>query len=234
MKKILVVLVLLIAGGIYWLSGNMDYLLRKAIVQYGSEMTKASVDVGKVSIDVLKGEGKIVDLVIGNPAGFKTSHALKVKEISIRLEPASLTKDVVMIREIAISKPNVIYEKGENGTNFETIQRNVAAYTADGNDSAQKDKQDGKKLIVERFVMTGAVAEASAPLLDGKTASIELPDLYMKNIGKAENGVTPGELGEKIATAMNKQLKKSVSFERLGNAIKETGKSAVEAVKSLF
>lgn len=238
MKKIIAVLFLLVVGAVvYWLNGNMNYLLRKAIVRYGSEMLQADVNVDQVSIDLINGEGRIVDLVIGNPAGFQTSHALKVKEIRLKLDPATLTSDVVHIREVRIQAPDIIYEKGETLTNFETLQHNVAAYSADAHDSAPKDakkEEPGKRLIVDQFVMEDAVAQVSSPLLSGKTMQVDLPDVQMKNVGKAENGITPAEFGQRVASAMNKQLMRSVSFERLGNALKETGESAVEAVKSLF
>lgn len=240
MKKIVAIVFLLMVGAIvYWLNGNMNYLLRKAIVRYGSEMLQADVNVDQVSIDLINGEGRIVDLMIGNPHGFKTPHAIKVKEIRLKVDPASLTSEVVRIREVRIQAPDIIYEKGETLTNFESLQRNVAAYTADTKETAQqaqdaKKDEPGKRLIVDRFVMENAVAQASSPLLSGNTMRVELPDLHMKNVGKTENGITPAEFGQRVASAMNKQLMRSVSFERLGNALKETGESAIDAVKSLF
>ena len=115
MKKIaaaLLVIVAVIGAGLFWLTGNIDGLIEKAIEKYGSAMTQAKVSVGAVKIAPADGKGIISDLVIGNPAGFKTAHAMKVSRIEVDIDIASLTKDVIVIRRIAIIAPNVSYENG--------------------------------------------------------------------------------------------------------------------------
>lgn len=240
MKKIgiaLLVVVLAVAGGVLWLSGNVDRLLRDAIVEYGSAMTRASVSVDAVKISA-SGEGTITGLVIGNPQGFKTAHAMKLKEFTVAIDPATLASDVVTIKKIAIVAPAVIYEKGDSMTNFDAIQKNIADYLGPSN---QDDSSPGKKLIVEELTIKNSKAEVSAAFMDGNTVSVDLPDITLRNIGKDRGGVTPGELGQAIVGAMKKQLSKSVSFDKLGkaaaDAAKATGEaaaSAVDKVKSLF
>jgi len=115
MKKLaaaLLVVVAVIGAGVFWLTGNIDGLIEKAIEKYGSAMTQAKVSVGAVKIAPADGKGIISDLVIGNPAGFKTAHAMKVSRIEVDIDITSLTKDVIVIRRIAIIAPNVSYENG--------------------------------------------------------------------------------------------------------------------------
>lgn len=243
MKKLgiaLLVLVALVAGALFWLHGNMDNLVRDAIAKYGSEMTQAKVSVGGVKISAANGEGIVSDLVIGNPRGFKTPHAFKVREFTIAIDPASIAGDVVRVKKIVIVAPNVIYEKGDAMTNFDAIQKNIADYLG-----PSSGKPSGKKLIVEELTIRDAKAEASAPFLDGKTVAISLPDVTLHNLGKAKGGITPGELGQEIAGALKKQLSGAVSFDKLGKAIgekagevakstKEVAGKSVDKIKSLF
>ena len=240
MKKIgiaLLVVVLALAGAMLWLGGNIDRLLRDAIVEYGSAMTQASVNVDSVKISA-SGEGSITGLEIGNPKGFKTAHAMKLTEFTVAIDPATLAGDVVTIKKIAIVAPQVIYEKGDQMTNFDAIQKNIADYLGP---AKQEDSGPGKKLIVEELSIKGAKAEVSAPFMDGDTVSVDLPDIVLHNIGKEKGGVTPGELGQAIVGALKKQLTKSISFDKLGkaaaDAAKATGEAAskaVDKVKSLF
>ncbi len=233
MKKILILVALALAaaigGGVYWLSGNMGPLVRDAIVKFGSEMTKAKVNVEKVEIKLADGQGEVRGLSIGNPAGFKTAHALKVARIEIVIDTGTVAKDVVVIKKIAVIAPDVIYEKGEGMTNFDALQKNIADYLG----PAQK-KEGGKKLIVEEFTLRNAKAEASAAFMGGKTVSVPLPDITLHNIGKAKGGVTPGELGQEIIGAVKHKLSAAVSFD---NLMKSTGKAldkAGTAIKGLF
>lgn len=239
MKKLgiaLVVLIAILSGALFWLRGNVDVLLRDALVRYGSEMTQAQTGVGRVKIDATNGKGVISDLNIGNPTGFKTSHAFKVKEISVVIDPASLAGDVVTVKKIAILAPDIVYEKGEVMTNFDAIQKNITDYLGPSDE-----KPSEKKLIVDELTIRSIKAQASAPFMGGKTMSIKLQDLVLHNLGKEKGGITPGELGQIVASALKKQLTGAVSFNKLGKAMGETAgvaaksaKDAVGKVKSLF
>ena len=232
MKKIatiLLVVAALIGGALFWLSGNIDGLIKDAIENYGSAMTQAKVSVGAVKIAPADGKGTISHLAIANPAGFKTAYALKVARIDVDIDIASVTRDVVVIRNIAVVAPDVIYEKGDRMTNFDAIQKNIAAYLgpADG-------RKEGKKLIVEQLTIRDAKAQASAAFMNGKTVSVPLPDITMKNVGRAKGGITPGELGQEVAGALKAKLTGAVSFDRLMKSAGEALDKAGSAIKGLF
>lgn len=233
MKKFAIaalVLVVAIAAALFWLRGNLDGLVRDAVAQYGSAMTGATVSVDAVKIAPADGKGEITGLTVGNPAGFKTAHAMKVARVAVDIDIASVASDVVHIRRIAVAAPDVIYEKGEAMTNFDAIQKNIAAYL--GPDDGKS--KSGKKLIVDEFSLTGAQAHASAAFMGGKTVALPLPDILLKDIGKAEGGVTPAEFGQIIAGAMKSKLTGAYHFDK---AVKATGEAlgkAGDAIKGLF
>lgn len=232
MKKIAAVLLILVAvvgGALFWLSGNIDGLIKDAIENYGGAMTQAKVSVGAVKIVPVDGKGTISNLVIGNPAGFKTAHALKVARIDIDIDIASVTRDVILIRRIAVVAPDVIYEKGEAMTNFDAIQKNIAAYLGPAGG-----KKDGRKLIVEQLSIRDAKAQASAAFMNGKTVSVPLPDITMKDLGRAKGGITAGELGQEVAGALKAKLTDAVSFDRLLKSAGDALDKAGSAIKGLF
>jgi len=232
MKKIglaLLVILLAVAGALYWLRGNVDGLVRQAIVDYGSAMTGARVEVAAVEIDAADGRGVIRGLTIGNPPGFATAHALKVGEVELVVDVATLASDVVVIRRMSVMAPDVIYEKGSGQTNFDAIQKNIAAYLG----PARKES-GGKKLIVEEFAVRNAKAHASAAFMEGKTVDVALPDIVMRDIGKSKGGVTPGELGQEMAAAFRQRLASTVSFDSLMKSAGKGIESAGSALKGLF
>lgn len=233
MKKSLLslaaIFLLLVAGGAYWLHGNLDNLVQSAIGKYGSAMTGATVQVAGVKIKAADGKGTLKGLQVGNPAGFKTPYAVKADSIELEVEVASLTKDVVLIKRIAVLAPEVIYEKGEAMTNFNAIQKNIAQYLGPSTSSGP-----GKKLIVQEFTIRGAKAQASAAFMDGKTVTVPLPDIQLRDLGKAKGGITPGELGQEITNALEKRLTSAVSFDKLMNSVGGALDKAGNAVKGLF
>lgn len=228
MKKVIfslvALLLLAIAGGAYWLHGNLDHLVKSAIGNYGSAMTGAKVKVEKVDIRPTDGRGTLEGLQIGNPPGFKSPYALKVGTVELEVELSSLTQDVVVVRKIAVIAPDVIYEKADAITNFDAIQKNIEKYLG----PASKDSK-AKKLIVTEFIIRGAKAHATAPFVGDKTIDAELPDLHLRDLGKAKGGLTPGELGQEVTNALEQRLMASLSFDRLvksiGSALEKTGKT---------
>lgn len=224
----LAIAVLLVIGIMFLVRGSLDGFVKSTIENYGSAMTGASIKVGTVEIRTTDGQTIISNLEVGNPAGFKTSHALKVGKIDVVIDMTTLTGDVIVIRKIDIAAPNVIYEKGEAMTNFDAIQKNIASFLSTSK-TEEKDS-GGKKFIVEQLLIHDAKAEASAPILAGKTVAISLPDIALNDIGKAKGGVTAGELGQTIANAFKQKLTAGFSFDSLATATSKAG----DAVKELF
>ena len=234
MKKLglsIVALAVLVAAGLLWLRSNVDGLVKDAIAKYGSAMTQAKVSVGSVEIRSKDGTGIIRNLIIGNPAGFKTSHAIKVGEIEVGIDIASLAREVVVIKKIAVKAPDVIYEKGDGMTNFDAIQKNIAAYLGT---PEQKNGGDGKRMIVEELTVRDAKAEASAAFMQGKTVPIPLPDISLRGVGKAKGGIPPGELGQEITQALKQKLSSAVSFDNLAKSAGQALDKAGSAIKGLF
>ena len=184
---------------------SLDGLIQQAIERYGSEITKAEVKLAEVKIDVTSGKGALRGLKIGNPAGFETPSAFQLGAVSIAIDTDTITSDTVVITEIVIDAPDVTYELGGDGSNIDAIQRNVEAYMArfESGDSATADGGgEGPKLIIEDLYITNGTINVSATFLGGKTLTTPLPDIHLEDIGKEEDGASPGEIAEQIIAAI--------------------------------
>lgn len=213
--RLFLILLALIGVAAVLLATNLDHLAEYAISENGSVMTKATVSVDTVKIASTSGKGTISMLVVGNPAGFRTPHAFKAGSIDVDFELASLTSDAVVIRAITISGPDVIYEHGETMTNFDAIQNNIAAQL----DTMRRNNNTGGiKLIVEELSIYNATAWASAPFMGGKTISIPLQDITLRNVGKDRGGITQEELGVVVTGALKARLASAASIDKLAKA----------------
>jgi uncharacterized protein involved in outer membrane biogenesis len=242
MKKILlgivVILLLAVGGGAWWLYSERDSLIADAIRTYGPQILGVSVKLGGVKTDVANQSAALHGLVIGNPPGFATPHALSLGAVSLKLDIASLTKDVILIKEVSIVKPDITYEHKSGGSNLDVIQRNAEKFVAEksGGKDAKKDagkQEPGKKLIIERFDVNGAKAEVSADLLKGKTVSVAVPDIHLTDIGKKSNGATAGEASRQIISAVTASVTKA-SSSIISGSLDEVKKKGTGALKGLF
>ncbi|MCX7150909.1 MAG: hypothetical protein NTY05_16190 [Rhodocyclales bacterium] len=226
LAPILLVLTALIGGTVFLRPGNINPLLDTSIAHRGSAMAKARVSVDTVTIADSTGRGTITHFVIGNPAGFKSTYAVKADRIDLEIDLASVNKDVVVIRFLVIDGPEVLYQQGDSMTNFDAILNNIVNYLG----SAERGMgAQGKRLIVEELTIYNARAQASAAFMNYKNVSVALPDISLKNIGKARGGLTPGELGQEVIHALNSRLSAAANFDRLKMSAGQTLDKAAAA-----
>jgi len=243
MKKLLLGIAALglvgIAGILWWVYNSLDAQVASAIRRYGPEITGVPVSLSSVHIAVTDGKATLRSLVVGNPDGFKTKHALSLGEISMTLDIGSLTTDVIQIKELTFVKPEVTYEYASGGSNLDVLQRNIDRYLSQqrGQRKKAEDSGAGKKLVIEHLYIKSALANVSAKALQGDTISIPLPDLHLKDIGKKSNGATAGEAARQVINTITQQATHSaasLSVSTAGKPIQKVVEAATQTIKDLF
>jgi len=213
------------AGGAWWLYSSLDSLVKQAINHYGPQIAGVPVKVASVKIEATNGRGSVGGLFVGNPKGFAGPHALKVGEIRVSIDPASLTKDVVVIRELVLVAPDVVYEPGQGSDNLTVIQKNVDAWVKK-QAGPQKSDTPGRKYIIEHLRIQNGKAHF------GTTASAPMPDMHLRDIGKRSNGASAAEAVKQVWGAMLGSVSNLAS--RAGAALKQGASGALDSVKKLF
>lgn len=175
-------------------------LVKLVVEKVGPEMTQATVRVSKVNIST-DGKGALHGMLLGNPKGFKTDFAMKAATVEVVIEPASIVQDVVTIHRILIDAPHIIYEKGDGGANFDAIQRNVEAYLGADRDNRKKtDKSEGKKMIIDSFIIRNAKVNYNGMI------DLSLPDIELHDIGRKSGGATSAQVVKAIIIELNAKL----------------------------
>jgi len=209
-KKIIIglgVVVVVLAGGIYYLTQNAGKIVEAMIETQGSRATRVAVAVDTVDIRLTDLKAALRGLTVANPAGFKTPRAIRLGEISAKIsEDWSL--DVIVIDEIIVNGPEITYEIGANGSNIAAIQSNVESFMKSMSDdtasTAMKD-DNGKqspKIIINHFYFKNGKVNVSASLMQDKTITTALPEIHLKDIGKDKNGASPVEVISQLMSAI--------------------------------
>lgn len=231
MKKVLLgglaaVVVVAVAAGVF-LYSSIDSLVKAAIEDYVPDITQTTVKVGGVKLAPTDGVGKLSGLVLGNPKGFKTPHALSAGVIELAIDPASVTRDVVLVRKVAVIAAEINYETSDAGSNFDVIQRNVDGFVKRtlGAPDKDKPKSPGKKLIIEHLSIHDAKVSYAPALLQGKSITVPLPNIDLRNLGKARGGATPAQLTSEVMGAIKAQVV---------HAVTQPIKGVSDTIKGLF
>ncbi len=236
MKKLFligVIVLVLIVGGLVFLYLSLNRVIRSAVETYGPQVTKSEVKLGDVNVFPFSGDASLSNLVVGNPQGFKTPSAFKLGAMSMSLDVRSLLSDTVAIREIVIRAPEITYELGPGGSNLAALQKNVEAYAGAGAKSgsgAPQAQGAGKKVIIDRLRVEKSKVNVSAGVpLQAQTATLELPDIEMKDIGKGGQGASMATVVEKVLEEVSRSVAKAVANVDVKGLTEKARKEAVGA-----
>jgi hypothetical protein len=197
MKKIALavagILVLLIAGGLFFASTQVDRLVAGAIETYGRAATGTAVNVGNVDVALTEGRGRLAGLTIDNPDGYSTRHFLEIDDVDLALDLASL-RGVPVAREVVVDAAHLNAEQRGSATNLTDIQSYMSKAPADAPAAGEPGR-----LIIDRFRLTNARVTVTSDVLE-HPEELTLADVQVDGIGRANGGATYGEATEAILT----------------------------------
>lgn len=205
MKKLgifLAVVIVAVGGGMLYLHSNLDGMVKDAIEKYGTAATQSDVRVSHVKLSLTSGEGSLSELNVANPKGFSGGKALTLAGITVKLDTNSLTgSGPIVIREITVDKPHVLYEATERGdSNLQALERNLAGSSPAPASGSKKEPE--RKFIINDFIIRDGQIGIDHPLLP-QSMNAPLPVIHLTNIGKDKGGATPSQIAKQVLTAIS-------------------------------
>ncbi len=236
MKKVLILgvaaVIVLVAVVFSYVLSNLDSIVKGAIEQYGSEILGTRVRVGAVDIGLTEGRGTIRGLRVANPVGFSSGDAFSLGEITIQIDPESVTGNPIVIPQVKILAPEVHYEvNGKAHSNVNTILDNLNS--GGGSSEASKSAPDSDageplRISIGSFVFEEGNVSADLSALGHKTGlTTPLPAVRLESVG-GRSGAEPAEVGEQIAKAFLGSVTRAVSTGKIGSMVKGAGQGVVD------
>jgi len=203
---IFALLLLLIAGGAWYLLSGAGDFIRAQIEQQGSQYLGTSVSVFKVDLALTEGRMTISDLDIDNPKGFSNEDAFSVD--SITLDLGSVIKEPYVVQTINIDSPEILYEVDVNGQgNLMVLKNNLLANLPKTENKPAKDAAN-PLVIVENVTVSKVRLKLNFEQLSTGDLNIEtkayeltLPTFNAGSIGKP-NGMPADKVGVAIVNVM--------------------------------
>lgn len=238
------ILVLLVAAGaaLYYSQSRVSPLVEAALgIETAAEelLTRAvgtEVTIESIDVALADDELSILGLTVANPAGFHTPHALEADEIRIAMELASLLEDTIVVREIAVEKPLLVYEVGPEGSNLEALQRNAGPFAGSGEGTGTSGGAPAPRILIENLHVRGGTVAASAVFLRGQSWKVPLPDIHLRNLSSGEEGIAAaGIVVEEITAEIARNAQRSVApiRELAGELENRVANKASDVVKKL-
>lgn len=176
-----------IAAGIY-VSRRLNPTVADLVESYGAEATGTRVRVGAVDVSLRDSRATLKGFVIDNPPGYSTPYLLRIDEIDVQLDVASLARPAIVLRDVALKGATLEAEQHGTSSNLTEVLDHVehAGGTTPAQPSAAA--EPGTKLIVDRFRLTDGRVRLTSDALSGPQ-SIDLADVTARDVGRAEGGL---------------------------------------------
>jgi uncharacterized protein involved in outer membrane biogenesis len=240
-----IVLIVLIIGGTIVADVFLDDIAKKGIETVGPEIAKVSVKLDGVHLSLLTGSAKIKGLVIGNPEGYKTPHAINVGSVAVGVNPLSVLSDKIVVRSVRVEALEITFEGNPFGkNNLKKIMDNVNDVAKSGaapstNAPVQAGNKPDGKYEVDDFLITGAKVHFSPTGMGGKEITLPLPPIHLTDLGRNNDGLTATDLTRRVLDAVTSATLKAVSSAVTGigkgaeNVGKDTGKAVGEGANKI-
>jgi hypothetical protein len=236
-KRILIVLLLLVVAVVLVLNFFLGDLVKKGAETAGPAALGVPVTLEKAEFRLLRGQVKLHGLVVGNPEGFNTPSLFQFSQVEVKLKPASLLSDTIIIEKVLIEAPVITYERGLRTSNINKLLDQLESEpkpepSKEPAPPAKAEPKAGKKVIIEDFLINGAKVNVSLTALGGSSATLPLPPIHLTDIGKEkEGGASVKDVIRQVFNAILKSVTQLVgaSGELLGKGAKAIGEGAKEA-----
>lgn len=225
----LAVVVVAIAGALYYAYSNLDSIAKDVMEKAGSEALGVPVRVGGVHIELSQGKATVTGLTVANPPGYSDNSALSFGQITVRI--ASGGK---VIKEISAVNPTVrLEQKGESSNLSDLQKRAQRAGGGKGEDkkAPAKDSEE-PKLDIELFKVTNAKAIVTSPELK-EPQEVVIPSMVLKNLKGTPKQIAGQVFDQLLAQVMQRALQKAIQ-QGAKQLLEKEGGGAGSAVEGLL
>lgn len=212
---------------------TLGSIVKAAIQTIGPKALGADVKVSSVFVNLFTGTVSIDGLFIGNPAGYKNDRALTLKTLKVHIEPSTVNKKKLIIREFILDGVDVYFEPSANllSNNLSQLNKNIEAFSEklagskdvpnnakkefeDPRDKAEKEaaETEAQRLQIDKLSLTGIYVNivASVPGVATTAAPIPVVPIVLEGLGQDEEGMTPLDLSAVILNKLTLGVFKSV------------------------
>jgi len=221
-----------------YLRSNLDSIVANAIETYGTQAAGVPVRVGSVDLALTEGKGTIRGLRVGNPVGYSSGDAFRLGEITVQVDPKSLTGSPVSVPQIRVIAPEVNAELDAKGkSNLQTILDHVQSAGGE----APAEEAEPIRLAIGQLVFEEGMLRGDATAVSGReddAFQTSMPSVKLSNIGGA-GGATPAEVSSAVLKAFLSQTTRSVAAYQAQLAVEknvggDVGKEAGKLLRKVF
>lgn len=239
MKKLLIAVgVLIVLGGlaVVLLASNLDRIVKAAIERVGSDTMKSPVTVNSVNLSLRSGTGTIRELQVRNPEGFPPQPALRMGELVLAIDPASVQADKLVVRTISVTDGELFLTGGVDDNNLKKLMANLRSSSGGTDPQAPSTTESSRKLQVDELTLTDLKlnVQMDLPVVGVFSTTAKMPEIKLAGLGQGPEGVTGTELGKLVMKRVVDEVSPMVVQmirQKTGQSLGTDGKKALQSLE---
>ena len=184
----------------------LGHIIKGSIQTVGPLVTGVPMSVKSVGISTLGDFGvSVKDLVIGNPQGYSSPHALKLGNFQLKVKTFSIFSGKIIVDKLLLEGVEVNFETSLIASNLTDINNNVTKYVpqpAKSDDGEKKEEKAPPKLQVNAIDMSDITVRIVAKGANAAGVPIPMVPIHMKDLGTGPDGITPTALINEMFTKL--------------------------------
>lgn len=237
LKRTLIVVVLVVVVLLLVLQFLLGPIVKKTVEGIGPKVAGVPITVAKVHTSLVRGYAEIDDLVIGNPPGFKTPHAIKLGQLVVDVRMTSLLRSPLVVDRVLVKDPEIVYEQTLQGNNIGKIIESLGGTNAAPSKPAAPEKKDdkGKNAVIITDLRVEGARMRIGTGIGSSTVLIPLPPVQLTDLGKETGGTSVREVVGLLLSSATRAGgdvagRAGDTAKAIGRGAKETGAATVDAV----
>lgn len=207
----------------------LSTIIKGVINDIAPSILGTNVKVENVDVRPLNGKVYLDGFVIGPPEGYKED-IFNLTKFNLEFEFNSIFSDTIVINDITIEDPVVVYELKGLKSN---ISKLMDRFAVEEKEKEEKEKASSeKKIIIKHFKFSGGKVKIASSTLGGAGLPLPLPVIELNGIGEKSGGVTGIEATGEIIYSIGKGVIVAVKDIALGatDIVTDTADATVDAV----
>ena len=179
---------------------SLDSMVKSGIERNGSDLLQTRVTAYNVNISLFSGSGTINGFAVQNPENYSDESALYIEEASIKIDITSLLSDRIIVNEIKLNDPKVLFEQKGFGINLKTLSDNMDI------DSQETPEDSETNLIIDHLKINEGKVIVNSTLNRDQTTEVSLTDLTVNDIGRDGNNTVKQSVKEILRPLFQKAI----------------------------
>lgn len=210
-------------------------IIKRGTEDYGPEVLHVPVTLENVDFSIFSGAAELTGFSLGQPKGYESGTMVGLDDFVIKLRPATLFSDHIIIDEIVIDSPKLGAQYLGGELNFSAFQK-ALGLPASAETESPGGTEAATTLTIHKLTVTGATVGLLADGLVSVDETVTLADFELTALGTDEEGLSPAEIARHITDFLMPQVAKAMietglkdkinglkdqGIEKIGNELKK-------------